>query len=153
MSDWAATERLPAEVQLAEGVTLRGELHLQARVAYHDGAETPLEMLNRGDNFFALSVADGIAFVSREQVAVVTCAPPQPVAPDAERLNAATRFGLEVVLWGGATYRGWAVMELPPTRARLLDYLNSSGRFFTVATDTETRYLNRSHVSIVRPFD
>ena len=78
MSDWAATERLPAEIQLAEGVTLRGELHLQARVAYHDGAETPLEMLNRGDAFFALSVSDGIAFISREQVAVVTCAPPQP---------------------------------------------------------------------------
>ena len=112
MSDWAATERLPAEIQLAEGVTLRGELHLQARVAYHDGAETPLEMLNRGDAFFALSVSDGIAFISREQVAVVTCAPPQPVAPDTERLAAATRFGLEVVLWGGATYRGWAIIEL-----------------------------------------
>ena len=153
MSDWAATERLPAEIQLAEGVTVRGELHLQARVAFHDGAETPLEMLNRSDAFFALSVADGIAFISREQVAVVTCAPPQPVAPDAERLNAATRFGLEVVLWGGATYRGWAIMELPPSRARLLDYLNTTGRFFTVATDTETRYVNRSHVSIVRPFD
>jgi hypothetical protein len=153
MSDWAATERLPAEIQLAEGVTLRGELHLQARVAYHDGAETPLEMLNRGDAFFALSVSDGIAFISREQVAVDTCAPPQPVAPDTERLAAATRFGLEVVLWGGATYRGWAIMELPASRARLLDYLNTAGRFFTVATDTETRYVNRSHVSIVRPFD
>ena len=35
----------------------------------------------------------------------------------------------------------------------LLDYLNTSGRFFTVSTDTETRYVNRSHVSIVRPFD
>jgi len=153
MSDWAATERLPAEILLAEGVTLRGELHLQARVAYHDGAETPLEMLNRAEPFFALSVSDGIAFVSREQVAVVTCAPPQPVAPDAERLNAATRFQLEVVLWGGATYRGSALLELPPNRARLLDYLNTPGRFFAVTTDAETRYVNRSHVSLVRPFD
>ena len=152
MSDWAATRRLPVEILLAEGVTLRGDLHLQPGVANHEGTETPLELLNRPEPFFVLSVADGITFVSREQVAAVRCAPPV-VPDDPDRLNAATRLGLEVVLWGGATYRGWAIHELPPHRARTLDYLNTSGRFFAVSNDTETRYLNRSHVAVVRPFD
>ena len=153
MSDWAATERLAVEILLAEGVTLRGELHLQPRVAAHEGTETPLELLNRPEPFFALSVADGITFVSREQVAAVSCEPPQAGPDDPDRRNAATRFALEVVLWGGATYRGWALNEMPPARARTLDYLNTSGRFFAVSTDTETRYVNRSHVTVVRPID
>jgi hypothetical protein len=153
MSDWAATRRVPAEILLAEGLTVYGELHLQARVAYREGAETLLEMLNRAEPFFALSTADGgISFLSKEQVAVVSCAP-EAEQDDPERLHAAKRLGLEVVLWGGALYRGWATHELPPTRARTLDYLNSSGRFFAVSTDAETRYVNRSHVCIVRPFD
>lgn len=153
MGDWAATERVPAEVLLAEGVTVYGELHLQARVAQHDGAETPLEMLNRPDPFFALSMPDGgIAFLSKDQVAVISCTLAS-VINDPERASAAKRLGLDVVLWGGAIYRGWAIHELPPDRARTLDYLNVSGRFFAVSTDAETRYVNRSHVSIVRPFD
>jgi hypothetical protein len=152
MSEWAETRRLAVEILLAEGVTLRGELHLQPGVASHEGTETPLELLNRPEPFFVLSVADGITFVSREQVAAVTCAP-QLIPEDPDRLNAATRLSLEVVLWGGATYRGWAIQELPPNRARTLDYLNTSGRFFAVSTDTETRYVNRSHVTVVRPID
>ena len=152
MSDWAATQRLSVEILLAEGTLLRGELHLQARVANHDGVETPLDLLNRREPFFALSVADGIALVSREQVAAVICAP-RPASEDPDRLSAATRFGLEVVLWGGATYRGWAIDELPPNHARTLDYLNTSGQFFAVSTDAETRYVNRSHVTLVRPLD
>ncbi len=151
MSDCAASHRLPAEVLLAEGVTVRGELHLQARVAHREGPETPLEMLNRDEPFFVLSTPDAnIVFLSRDQVAVVSCAP-EPGLDDPDRLNAAKRQDLEVVLWGGAEYRGWATLELPPTRARTLDYLNASGRFVAVSTETETRYINRSHVCIVRP--
>ena len=148
MSDWATTRRLAVEVLLAEGAVLHGELHLQARVAYHEGAE----MLNRGDTFLALSAADGIVFVSKDQLAVISC-PPEVELDDPERAHAATRFHFEVVLRGGARYQGWAMHELPPTHTRTLDYLNTSGRFFAVSTDAETRYVNRSHVSLVRPFD
>lgn len=152
MSDWATTRRLTVEVLLAEGEQLHGELHLQARVAYRDGAETLLEMLNREEPFLALSGADGIIFVSKDQVAVVSC-PPEIELDDPDRAHAATRFHFEVVLRGAARYQGWAVHELPPTHTRTLDYLNTSGRFFAVSTDAETRYVNRSHVCLVRPFD
>lgn len=152
MSDWATTRRLAVEVLLAEGALLLGELHLQARVSYREGAETLLEMLNRDEPFLALSAADGIVFVSKDQLAVVSCAP-EVELDDPERAHAATRFHFEVLLRGGAQYQGWAVHELPPTHTRTLDYLNTSGRFFAVSTDAETRYVNRSHVCLVRPFD
>ena len=57
MSDWGITTKVPAEVVLAEGIALAGDLHLYARTTYPPGPETPLEMLNRPDTFFALTVA------------------------------------------------------------------------------------------------
>ena len=153
MSDWAATERQPASVLLAEGVELHGDLHLQAHVAYREGPESPLEMLNRPDPFFVLSLADGgVVFISRDQVAVVSCAP-RPAIADPDRMHAAKQATVEVVLWGGTQYRGWVTIELPPSRARTLDFLNGAGRFFAVGTETENRFVNRSHVCLVRPLE
>jgi len=37
MNDWGFTNKVPAEVVLAEGIVLRGDLHLLARPAYPPG--------------------------------------------------------------------------------------------------------------------
>ena len=55
MNDWGTTTKVPAEVVLAEGIVLAGDVHLYARPTYPPGPETVLEMLNRGDVFFALT--------------------------------------------------------------------------------------------------
>ena len=44
MSDWGITTKMPAEVVLAEGISLSGDLHLYARTTYPPGPETPLEI-------------------------------------------------------------------------------------------------------------
>ena len=44
---WLSTERVPADIDLADGEQVRGDLHLQPLVAHRDGAETlalPLEI-------------------------------------------------------------------------------------------------------------
>ena len=56
MSEWGITTKVPAEVVLVEGIVLAGDLHLYARPTYPPGPETPLEMLNRADVFFALTL-------------------------------------------------------------------------------------------------
>ena len=100
MSDWATTRRLPAAVTLAGGDVAIGELHLQPIVAHHDGPESPVEMLNRAEEFFPLALADGgVIFLSKSTVAFVACAtadvPDQEQRrqeqrlPDAQRPNAA----------------------------------------------------------------
>jgi hypothetical protein len=152
MSDWGTTERVAAEVTLAEGEHLAGDLHVQVRVAYRDGPETPLELLNRPEPFFVLAGAGQVTFVSKAQTAVVAC-DPSVGADDAERLGAAKRVALAVTLAGGVEYTGWAAFELPPTRGRTLDYLNGGERFFTLRADDATRYVNRAHVRFVRPLD
>lgn len=153
MADWASTERIPADISLAEQWRLMGELHVQGRVAHHDGPETPLEMLNRPDNFFPVTLDNGkIAFVAKAQVSVVACAP-QVGQGDPERASAAKTIALEIVMAGGTEFRGWATLELPPTRARTLDYLNAGGLFFSLQGEDATRFINRTFVRLVRPLD
>lgn len=153
MSDWGSTNRVPALVALTEGLVLEGELHLLTRPAYPPGPESPLEMLNRSEPFFALTLPGGlVTFVSKAQVSVVDCRE-QPALSDPDRVSAAKLLALEVVLDGGAEYRGRATVELPPGRARALDYVNAPGAFFTLFADDTTHYLNKSRVRLIRPLD
>jgi hypothetical protein len=152
MSDWGSTNRVPARVSLAEGIVLEGELHLLTRPAYPPGPESPLEMLNRSDAFFALTLpAGGVTFVPKAQVSVVSCRYDTPTDPD--RVSAAKLIGLEVVLRGGEEYHGRATLELPPSRARALDYVNGPGGFFALWADDTTQYINKSLVRLIRPLD
>lgn len=153
MSDWGSTNRVPALVALSDGEKLEGMLHLLTRPAYPPGPETPLEMLNRPDPFFALTLPGGaVTFVSKAQVAVIDCAE-QPPLTDPDRISAAKLVMLEVVVQGGTQYRGRATVELPPGRARALDYVNASGDFFTLFADDTTHYLNKTRVRLIRPLD
>jgi hypothetical protein len=128
-------------------------MHLAASAAYPLGTESPLEMLNRAEPFFALMLGQNeVAFISKAQVAVVSCKD-QSQAPDPTRASAARLVALEVMLANGAVFRGRSIFELPPARSRALDYVNAPGRFFTVWSDELTRYFNKYLVRLIRPLD
>lgn len=151
MTDWAATTRLSARVTLAEGMVIQGELHLQPRVALRDGPETPLELLNREDHFFVMSLPTGeVVFISKSQVASLfyraNSLPGEP-----ERETVARHIPLEVMMVGGAEFRGEGVSELPPAHSRALDFLNASEPFFAIHDHEGTCCLNRRFVRAVRP--
>ncbi len=137
--DWGSIRQEAAQVLLAEG--------------YPPGPETPIEMLNRADPFFALtSATGGVVFVPKAQTAVVTChhqAPPT----DPDRLSAAKMIALDVMVVGGHEFRGRAALELPPGRSRALDYVNGPGTFFALWTDDLTHYVNKLLVRTIRPLD
>jgi hypothetical protein len=153
MNDWGATQRVPAEVVLAKGGVLVGELHLLARTAYPLDAESPLELLNRAEPFFALTLAEGGAvFVSKSQVSILSCWGRTPLA-DPDRASAAKLVALEVELADGTKYQGRSIFEMPPSRSRPLDYVNSPGGFFMLWTEDLTRYVNKSLVRLIRPLD
>ena len=153
MSDWGITTKVPAEVMLAEGIALSGDLHLYARTTYPPGPETPLEMLNRSDAFFALTIeGGGVTFVPKTQVVVVACRGASPLL-DPDRASAARQIELEVVVQGGAEYRGRAAIELHPSRSRSLDYLNGAGTYFALEGDDVNWYINKARVRFARPLD
>lgn len=150
-TDWASTNRLPSRVTLSEGLVIQGEVHLQPAVASHGGPETPIDLLNRSEPFFVMSLPRGeVVFVSKEQVAVLAYAKVVSV-DDPERKVAARTIPLEIMMVGGGEYRGISVSELPPTRARALDFLNAADRFFELMTDEGTLCINRCYVRAVRP--
>jgi hypothetical protein len=57
-AEWASTHRVPAAITLSGGEVVIGDLHLQSRVPHRDGPESPIELLNRADPFFAVAVAE-----------------------------------------------------------------------------------------------
>ena len=151
--DWGSIRQEAAEVLLAEGIVIDGSLYLLLRLQYPPGPETPIEMLNRTDPFFALTGSTGgVVFVPKAQTAVVSCRHQAPPT-DPERLSAAKLIAMDVVVIGGREFRGLAALELPPGRSRALDYVNGPGTFFALWSDDVTHYVNKLLVRTIRPLD
>lgn len=152
MSNWGTTTRVRAVVTMAGGETFPGHLHLL------DGAhgvglpETPLELLNRREGFFALTLGDGTVFLaSKAQVAMVVCEWPPEEGMQVD--VAGRRLRLQVRFAGGGEVTGETMVVLPPDHSRVLDYLNSVAPFFQLHAEGGVRLINRAHVQVVRPLD
>ncbi|HET7791181.1 MAG TPA: hypothetical protein VFK78_10330 [Gemmatimonadales bacterium] len=155
MSEFAVPRAaVPARLLLTEGESRPGHVFVMERVPQRVGPETPLEMLNREEGFFAFrpTVGDVLFIAKANTVALEVDV--SAMGGDAERLSAARTASLEVVLTGGASLTGWARFELPAQHSRLLDYLNATREpFFAVSTDSATHLVNRAHVLYARPVD
>jgi hypothetical protein len=148
------TQTVTAEVRLADGQSINCSLFMQRSPLHPDGLERPLEMLNREEAFFAVSLASGeIVLVPKAQVAFVSCETPAGL-DDVERQQVAKVLKLHVALSGGTEFRGSTVVELPPGHSRALDFLNTPEPFFSLDTGPATIYVNKSHIRFVsNPLD
>lgn len=149
---WGNTLRIRAEVLVTGGRTLIGFLHLQPLASFHSGPETPEDVLNRDEAFFPLTSEQQTFFVAKDQVVAVTVRTMLPLN-DLDRVEAARTLGLSVVLSDGSELAGAVTSELPPGRARLLDYLNHASGFFCLVDQDAMRFVNRIHVRHVSPLD
>lgn len=153
MSEWGTTNQLRVGVRLADGQQLEGALHLQPRVPHHNGPETPLDLLERAEPFFPISLPDGsIRFLGKAQVALLIC-DPMPPESELDRLGITRFVEVELALADGTICRGRAGVTLPPTRHRALDCLNATGGFLVLWNEGTALYVNRAHVRIARPLE
>jgi hypothetical protein len=140
-----------ARVVLVGGEAHTGEIYVAERVPQHSGPETPLELLNRPDPFFAFSPKDGPVLLVAK-AATVTVEVHQAPIDDPARRSVARAAPLEITLTGGDTLVGFALAELPEHHARPLDILNASTEpFFAVDAGAATHFVNRAHVRYARP--
>jgi hypothetical protein len=147
--DWGDTVRIKAEVQATGGRTFSGFLHLLPFASIHLGPETPEDVLNRDDAFFALTdQQEHTIFIAKAQVLAVVV---DYATLDPERLHAARTIELKVELSDGSEYTGTVSSELPPTRTRAIDFLNHGAGFFALHVADTARYINRAHVRAVSP--
>jgi len=142
-----------ARLVLTAGAPASGSVFVMDRTAHHEGPETVLDMLNRGDAFFPFrpeSRADAVLLIAKAHT--VLLAVEGGPFPDPARLSAAQAADVELVLEGVATLTGRVQFELPDAHRRLLDFLNASqDSFFAVTQGSTTNYVNRAHVLYARP--
>ncbi len=147
------TQTLTAKVTLAEGVILEGCVFLQRSPIHVNGLETPAELLNRPEPFFALKLTGGdVVLVPKAQVVHVSC-PKFETHDDEARQLVATVINLRIVVTGGTVFEGSTMAELPPGHSRALDFLNSPEPFLELVTQTETVYIHRSLVRYITALD
>ncbi len=151
MSEWQETYRVLATIALSEGTSIEGDIHLQTGSALHRGRETAIEMLNRPERFFSVTLPSGdVTLVSKAQTAIVTCDAALWEA-DPERRAISRRFLLDVRLIGGQQLRGSAYWEHPPTHPRPQDFLNAPDTFFEITEGSDLHCINRALVRQVNP--
>ena len=150
---WGSTLRVRAEVLTTGGQRLAGLLHLQPNASSHLGPESPEDLLNRHGDFFPLTEESGrTIFLATCQVLAVILAP-DPIFEDPTRASAARNLNLKALLSDGTEFAGSVVSEMPPDRARVLDFLNEGRGFFALRSPEAIRYLNRGHLRVVTPLD
>lgn len=153
MGQWNETYRAAASITLQDGTSIEGDIHLQTATAVHEGRELPVEMLNRPERFFAVSLPSGdVTLVCKAQAAVVTCDASQWEI-DPQRRAISRQFRLDIDLIGGQRLSGDAFWELPPTHPRPQDFLNVSEPFFEIVEDGMSHCINRALVTQVRPYE
>ncbi len=143
-----------AHLELADGERHHGVIFLIPSAPRHTGGETPLEMLNRTEEVFPFRTDDGqILLVAKAQTLCLTVAAIDEVE-DPDRTHTARAEQVEVALTNGTRLTGAVRIEMPETRARLLDFLNAAPNpFFAVRGEGETHYVNRNQVAFVRPME
>jgi hypothetical protein len=147
--DWGDTVRIKAEVLATGGRVFSGFLHLLPYASIHLGPETPDDVLNRDEAFFALTDdREQAIFLAKAQVILVAI---EHAQRDPDRSSAARTIGLRIELSDGSDHTGTVASELPPTRTRAIDFLNQSVGFFALYTSDTVRYINRTHVRAVSP--
>ena len=146
---------IPAILLQTAGGKREGQIYVMERVPQHAGPETPLDMLNRAEGFFAFRPKDnGASVLLVAKARTVSLTVPATAPEDSARLSAAKRAHLELTLADGSQLSGWATLELPEHHSRLLDYLNATATpFFAVAADDGLHLVNRAHVLYARPED
>jgi hypothetical protein len=108
-------------------------------------------MLNREERFFALTVSgEAPLLIAKTQVMVVTV-PEVMAGNDPQRASAARSLALRVELSDGSSRDGIVTLELPPDRARPLDFLNFAPGFFSLHAADAVLLINRAHIRTATP--
>jgi hypothetical protein len=130
---------------------IAGEIHLQPFAELHSGPESPTDMLNREERFFAVSLDSGAPLLLAKAHVVFLKLTAQPLMADPDRASAAKSMEMGIELATGLVIHGTITAELPPERARPIDFLNVALAFFILWSPDAVYLINRAHVRAVSP--
>ena len=140
--------RAQVELLLPGGGSRQVEVFLAEFAGSHAGHERLSDLVNGDSEFLpAMDLTTGaMSFVGRAGIAAAR------VGRDWESsygLGDAEEHEVEIELSQGTTLRGIIQFELPPSRSRLLDYLNDSQPFVRLDEGEKVVLVNKRHIARV----
>jgi hypothetical protein len=150
-----AVERRTVEVAIRfpGQEVVRGHLFLALTAKGHAGRETVLDLMNEPEPFFVLKVEGQppVRMINKERIIEVEVDTAGEYEEDQAAASLAKEEEMALTFQDGFTLAGRALVEMPPTKSRLIDFLNYTERFFALRDDRTTHIVNRKHISHVKP--
>lgn len=140
------TISLPAEILCADGETVQGEVFLPAQSARQPGAMPPDEWVESLPRFFPVRsrATRDLTIVSRDTVVAITVPAASNCLHDDELVDLPV-FWVAVDA-GGRRFEGDIVVDMPPGRQRVADWLNAPPPFLTLRHGLTHHLIAKGHV-------
>ncbi len=150
-----AVERRQVEVSIRflGQEAVQGHLFLALMAKSHSGRETVLDLMNEPEPFFVLKVEGEppVLMINKERIVAVEVARAEEISEEDPAAAVAKEEEMTLIFQDGFALSGRALVELPPTKSRLIDFLNHADRFFMLQDGPAVHIVNRKYISYVKP--
>ncbi len=150
MEDLRVPKRaIPVEVTLPGGEARQVAIYLSEGAATHPGPERLSDLLNGSVPFIPAreSGPGAMTFLHRASIAVARVAAEEEPADDSFTIP--TEHEVEITLADGTRLTGLVAYVAPPSRERLIDFLNRPEPFLRLLEGGRVALVGRSHVARV----
>jgi len=154
MQELAVEKRkVPVIIRCLDCEDVRGELFLSLFSKNHSGPETALDFMNSPERFFVLQLeADPpVRMMNKDRIAEIEISAEDELGKRDLSRAGAKEEPMEVRFNSQISLNGNAYVELPPTKSRLIDFLNQEDKFFLLRTGQTVHIINRRQISFVTP--
>lgn len=144
---------VPVTMRCRDQQVIKGELFLSLTAKNHTGRETVLDFMNEPEDFFVLKVATAAAINIINKARIMDISVPlelELAEVDMEAMGIKEE-PMTIVFNDNFKLTGKSFIDLPPEKARAIDFLNLEQRFFLLVTDSAAHVINRRHISYVIP--
>ena len=163
MARSTAELRLPTvltevEMRFRAGAPVRGQMFLPDLPRTHASqwADDLGAMLNNEPRFVPVRVDGQVQLVHKAELVMVqlsAAAAPADAQPDEPMTLYDNMHRVMIELLGVGQVTGTVLYTSPFDRTRLIDHLNSAGRFFRLWNSESFSWLNKDHVTRVIPYE
>lgn len=137
-----------ATIYESDGSTLVVNFHLRKIAEEHSGRETILDILNSKTSFIPLEdlKSSDILFLNKHEVVRVALHERDLV----QEINNPLETTVEVRLTNGEILSGNIIINMPPARSRVSDYLNYSPQYIYLCQKKGDTILNKAYMHSVK---
>ena len=148
-------DSVEVDLQIEGGVRMRGAVFVSQQAETHEGRERVLDLLNKARRTYLPMQSEGeTKLIHKDRIVMIRSLDERDCQLTLEGPGDHPEIPVRLCLAGGASsgtagsiaMEGNVIVEGPPERRRLLDYLNEAPRFFPLVRDDGVYLVNQSFV-------